>query len=209
MSCEHPLIEGAGDSEILALFATVIWPSGGSSAYDAEVRHVLLCLLLFSVMNTTALAQQQKRPQRVPHITTLHDLSKYVGTYPCSNGLLKEPVLLQSLRNILGQDYQAYREHMRLSGCGAIERVDGFLLLDVSQLHVGGYHSLIFVKESDGTLFLFWLKYMVLDKDYKFYGHRPIPTVVSRAVESNLNTGWGHVARFTVRGEQVEIQAIR
>jgi hypothetical protein len=174
--------------------------------YDADVKRLCLCFLLLSATATVSVAAQQKPHTRItPKLTTLRDLSRYVGTYPCSNGLLKQPVLLQSLRKILGQDYQAYREHMRFSGCGAIERRNGFLLLDVSQLHVGGYESLMFVSESDGALFLFWLKSTVKQKDYAFYGARPIPVEVSRAVESELNTGWGHVAKFTAHGDQLEI----
>jgi hypothetical protein len=166
-------------------------------------------LLATAVLNLCGAAQQRPTNPNNPKLATLRDLSKYVGTYPCENGLLKQPLLLQSLRKILGQDYKAYREHMRFSGCGAIEREGGFLVLDVSQLHVGGYWSLMFVRESDGALFLFWLKSTVSEKDYKFYGERPIPCEVSRGVESRLNVGWGHVAKFTVIGEQVNIDLKR
>jgi len=38
---------------------------------------------------------------------------------------------------------------------GAIERRNGFLLLDVSHLRLGGHESLMFVRESGGALFLF------------------------------------------------------
>lgn len=135
----------------------------------------------------------------------VRDLARYVGSYPCANGLLKQRVLLNSLKDILNEDYEAYREHMKFSGCGAIEKKDGLLLMDVSQLHVGGYTSMIFVRSRDGALFLFWLKKTVAEKDYSFYGKRPIPAVVSRIVESELNTSWGHVAHFRVHGENVEI----
>jgi hypothetical protein len=148
-------------------------------------------------------AQSQAQPTR---ITNTRDLVKYVGTYPCSNGLLHQQVLLSSLRKTLDGDYQAYREHMRLSGCGAIEKRDGFLLMDVSQLHVGGFTSLIFIRLSDGAIFLFWLKSTVANKNWSFYGQRPIPATVSQTVESELNKEWGHVARFSVHGENIEIQ---
>jgi hypothetical protein len=95
---------------------------------------------------------------------------------------------------------------MGLSGCGAIEKRDRFLLMDVSQLHVGGYTSLIFVRLTDGAIFLFWLKSTVADKQWSFYGERPIPATVSQTVESELNKEWGHVARFSVHGENVEIR---
>lgn len=95
---------------------------------------------------------------------------------------------------------------MGLSGCGAIEKRDGFLLMDVSQLHVGGFTSLIFIRLSDGAIFLFWLKSTVADKQRSFYGQRPIPGIVSQTVGSELNKEWGHVARFSVHGENIEIQ---
>lgn len=55
-------------------------------------------------------------------------------------------------------------------------------------------------------LFLFWLKSTVAEKQWSFYGQRPIPTSVSQTVESELNQQWGHVARFSVHGDAVEIQ---
>ncbi len=164
---------------------------------------------LLAISLCITLGAQTTHPQaRPPRLTSTRDLAKYVGTYPCRNGLLQHPVLLSSLRKALGGDYQAYREHIGLSGCGAIEKTDGFLLMDVSQLHVGGYTSLIFIRLTDGAVFLFWLKSTVADEQWNFYGERPIPTTVSRTVESELNKEWGHVARFSVHGEEVEIRRI-
>lgn len=120
--------------------------------------------------------------------------------------MLRQRVLLSALRNILGNDYPAYHEHIGLSGCGAIEKRDGFLLMDVSQMHVGGYTSLIFIRLSDGAVFLFWLKSTVAEKQGSFYGQRPIPAAVSQIVESELNSAWGHVAHFSVDGDHVDIR---
>jgi hypothetical protein len=141
-------------------------------------------------------------------ITSTRDLAKYIGTYPCTNGLLRQPILLSSLKRILDGDYNAYREHMKFSGCGAIEKRDRFLLMDVSQLHVGGYTSLIFVRLQDGVLFLFWLKSTVAQKEYRFYGPKPIPAAISQTVEQELNTTWGRVAQFHVRGENDQIDLV-
>ncbi len=169
----------------------------------AGVKRLSPPAILFMVLLTLETAASESRPLQ---ITYTRDLGKYAGTYPCSNGLLKQRALLSSLKNILDGDYAAFRAHMRVSGCGAIEKRDGFLLMDVSQLHVGGYTSLIFVRLSDGAVFLFWLKKTVAEKDYSFYGQRPIPAAVSQIVESELNTTWGHVAKFQVRGEKVEMR---
>jgi len=138
-------------------------------------------------------------------LTSMVDLVDYVGTYPCSTGLLKESVLLRALERALGGDYGAYREHMQASGCGAIERKEGLLLMDVSQSGVGGYSSLIFVRLGDGAMYVFWLRGIVSDRKWKIYGSPPIPVAVVKTVVDQMNTKWGHVASFRARGEQVEI----
>ena len=166
-----------------------------------------LAVLLLGLAARTTVAAQTTRPHPNPiRLTSTRDLVKYVGTYPCTNGLLRDKVLLSSLKNILDRDYSAYREHMALSGCGAIEKRDGLLLMDVSQLHVGGYTSFILVRVEDGAVFLFWLRSTVTDRQWSFYGQRPIPTAISQVVQSELNTTWGHVAHFSVHGDQVDIR---
>ena len=82
---------------------------------------------------------------------------------------------------------------------------DGVLYADLSQLHVGGYSSLVFVDINHHKMYLFWLKGTVSDKDYRIYGDRPIPETVSRVIEKELNTSWGHVAEFKVTGDNVII----
>ena len=165
---------------------------------------VTLGVLRIALASAVASAADKGAPP--PRLTSTRDLAHYVGTYPCSNGLLKDRVLLGALKKTLGPEYDAYREHIHFSDCGAIERRDGFLLLDVSQLHVGGYSSLIFVRLTDGNLFLFWLKSTVADKQWQLYGPRPIPETVLHTVETEMNTSWGHVALFSMRGEQLDIE---
>jgi hypothetical protein len=166
---------------------------------------ILGCCALVAFAFLSGAVQAETKRSR-PRLTSTLDLEQWVGTYPCSNGLLKHPVLLDALKNVLGRDYRAYRKHMQLSGCGAMERRDGFLLMDVSQLHVGGYSSLIFVRLTDGMLFVFWLKSTVAEKQWQFYGPRPIPETVTQTVETEMNKEWGHVARFKVRGAELDIE---
>lgn len=181
------------------------WQQVGHQRRLLVVNKIAAPLLAVFLCNT--LGAQTPQPQVHPtRLASTRDLAKFVGTYPCSNGLLQDRVLLSSLRKVLDSDYQAYREHMGLSGCGAIEKRDGFLLMDVSQLHVGGYTSLIFIRLHDGALFLFWLKSTVAEKHWSFYGQRPIPTTVCQIVESELNKEWGHVAQFSFDGENLEIR---
>ena len=74
-----------------------------------------------------------------PKLSSARDLERYVGTFPCRNGLLESKVLLHSLKTILKTDYAAYREHMSFSGCGAKEirlLADGCFPTACRRLHV-------------------------------------------------------------------------
>jgi len=64
---------------------------------------------------------------------------------------------------------------------------------------------MIFVRPADGAVYVFWLKGTVAEKRYEIYGPRPVPTVVMEQIAQNLNVSWGHVARFTVHGEVLDI----
>jgi hypothetical protein len=141
----------------------------------------------------------------VPQLGSLAELSEHVGEYPCSTGLLEAPVLRAALKGILGTDYDAYLDHMHFSGCGAIQRPGAFLLMDVSQLHVGGYSSLIFVRPSDGAVYVFWLRGTVAEKRYALYGVQPVPDEVRQTIVTEMNMAWGHVATFSWRGAILEI----
>ncbi len=163
-----------------------------------------LFLLCSSTTNTMANGQQPESS-----LTKLQDLGRYVGEYPCLNGLLKAPVLNAALRKTLGSEYNAYAEHMTFSGCGAIVRNGPYLLLDVSQLHVGGYTSIILVRESDGVLFLAWLKGTVVGRDITIYGPKPIPQSVLDTFARTLNVAWGHVACFRPEGDSLSVDTDR
>lgn len=45
-------------------------------------------------------------------------------------------MLRTALQALLKDDYLSYVQHIKSSGCGAIENRGSFLLMDVSQLHV-------------------------------------------------------------------------
>lgn len=135
-----------------------------------------------------------------PRLHRLQDLARHVGEYPCTNGLLNAPVLQAAIRKTLGADYGPYREHMSLSGCGAIARRGPYLLMDVSQLHVGGYTSVILGRESDEALFLLWLKSTVAEHDLHVYGSAPLPASALNLFAQAMNASWGHVACFRPQG---------
>jgi hypothetical protein len=91
-------------------------------------------------------------------------------------------------KETLRSDYQAYRQHIAFSGCGPLELRDGYIFADVSQLHVGGYTSFIFIHSNDATTYVFWLKGTVRDKEWELYGPKPVPDAVLHTVEAELNT---------------------
>jgi hypothetical protein len=140
----------------------------------------------------------------VPALESLTSLARHVGEYPCSTGLLGAPVLQSAIRSVLAADYGAYLEHIQQSGCGAIAWRGAWLLLDVSQLHVGGYTSFILVNPTTKQVWVFWLQGEVMDKKWMLYGRQPVPGDMSKAIVDELNSSWGHVASFSWRdGELV------
>ena len=151
------------------------------------------------------LACQTRRA--TPPLRSLRDLGAYVGTYPCQNGLLKTAVLRHAVMSVLGPDSSAYSAHIGQSGCGQIEREHDFLVMDVSQLHVGGYSSLIVVRPIDGAVWVYWLDGPVaFEAPTPIYGRHPVPRSVLDAIERRMNEVWGHVAHFRVRADSVIIE---
>ena len=73
------------------------------------------------------------------------------------------------------------------------------MLLDVSQLHVGGYTSFIIVNPKSAGLWVFWLPGMVKEQKWKLYGRQPVPSEIPKVIVDELNTIWGHVASFSWR----------
>jgi hypothetical protein len=163
----------------------------------------LLLLLICPIWCYTATAQPSK--PTAGRLSDIHQISKFLGTYPCESGLLDSPALKSAFKRTLGADYREYLKHISLSGCGRLEMRDQYAFADVSQLHVGGYTSYIFVRPSDGTTYVFWLNSTVREKHWAFYGPKPIPEIVLHTVETELNEAWGHVAHFQIVGQNLEI----
>jgi hypothetical protein len=81
--------------------------------------------------------------------------------------------------------------------------------MDVSQLHVGGYTSLILVREPDEAIFLFWLSSTVAERTARVYGPRPVPAEALDIFRHEMNSSWGHVACFTVDADSLAIDLTR
>lgn len=148
-------------------------------------------------------AQQRPAP---PRLSSIAELPAYEHTYPCSTGLLRTPVLVGALRRTLGPEYLSYRRFVQQAGCGQLEVRDSIVLMDVSQLHVGGWQSMILVREQDTTMWVAWLNEPVAPNGWvRFFGPRPIPSSVRDIVLASLIEGWAHVAAFVPAGDTVAI----
>lgn len=165
---------------------------------------ILALVVFLLVLPSVGSGKPTKTGKRV-NLAALAQLSQHVGEYPCSNGITSSRVFRSALKSTLKLDYQSYLEFLQFAGCGQIEKHDDYLLMDLSQEHVGGYGSLVFVHIPDNKVHLFWLKERVWDKKWQIYGERPIPPPILRLIEANMNEGWGHVATFTFEGEQLQI----
>jgi len=133
-------------------------------------------------------------------------LMNYIGAYSKKTDFFTNPIIKAELQRILGPDLKSYYEFIELSGCGEISYKYGLIYGEVSQDHVGGYSSLFLVNAKEKKMYLFWLKKMVRDKDYKIYGDKPIPANVLNIIEQEMNIGWGHVAIFKIIDDSINIQ---
>ncbi len=134
-------------------------------------------------------------------------LDMYVGTFPCAgkDRLFREPAVLQALKTALGNDWKAFEQHRAVSGCSAVDRYNNYLFVDVAQLHVGGYDSMILFNPENKQAYVFWLKGRVLDGDAVTYGQRPIPLDVLEKFQRELSIAWGHAASFLVQNGELVI----
>ena len=167
------------------------------------MRNLLLVLLVCLIWCDAAIAQPSKPSAK--RLSDIHKITTFLGTFPCECGLLQSPALQSAFKQTLGKDYPEYQTHISLSGCGRLEMRDEYAFADVSQLHVGGYTSYIFVRPSDGATYVFWLNSIVREKHWAFYGQKPIPEIVLQTVAAELNNAWGHVAHFQAVGQNLEI----
>jgi hypothetical protein len=81
--------------------------------------------------------------------------------------------------------------------------------MDVSQLHVGGYTSIMLIRESDGALSLLWLKTTVADGNLNIYSERLIEQSALQEFGRAMNVAWGHVACFLPEGHALRIDTSR
>ncbi len=165
------------------------------------MRRLAATAAMFSLLAPAALGAQGQRLG----VRALGSLPRYVGTYPCTNGIIVSPALQNALARTLGKDFAAYQKHLGLSSCGPIEREGQYIVMDESRMGVGGYSSLIYVRLPDEAMYVFWLDSLVTDKVYRIYGPRPIPPDVMSSIVRHMNDGWGQVATFSASGEKLSI----
>lgn len=124
------------------------------------------------------------------HLSDIHQIGRFVGTFPCETGLLNSPALRAAFKRTLAADYAEYLKHISISGCGKLEMRGQYAFADVSELHVGGYTSYIFVRPDNGAMYVFWLNSTVAQKQWAFYGPKPIPDIVLQTVADDLFECW-------------------
>jgi hypothetical protein len=147
----------------------------------------------------------QPRKKSAAELSDIHMIGKFLGAFPCENGLINSPALRSVLKRALDTDYREYENFSSLAGCGRLERRDQYVFADISQLHVGGYTSYIFVRPRDGTTYVFLLNSTVSEKHWTLYGPKPVPDIVLQTVGAELNGAWGHVANFQFVGQNLQI----
>lgn len=159
----------------------------------------LVCLI------QTGFAQAPTSKNDIRAAQAYDNLKKYIGKYPKQTKFFNEPLVKSELKKILQNDYQQYLRHVGFSGCGPFMLKETFLYADVSQLHVGGYSSLVFVDLKERRFYLFWLKGQVAEKKYQIYGEIPIPGAILKAIVEEMNQSWGHVAEFEIKDNGIAI----
>lgn len=135
-------------------------------------------------------------------------LNAYVGKYPKETDIFKNELVTNELKKILNDDYDAYLNFVESAGCGIVEKLDDIIYCDISMEHVGGHNSLFLIDTKEFEMYLFWLNGTVREKDYKIYGKRPIPILIKKIIVDDLNTGWGHVARFEFHYDSLLINVV-
>ncbi len=161
------------------------------------VRTTAAVLVILSAVLT---AQVKRAP-----VQSLAALPRYVGTYPCANGVIIAPVVQEALKRALGADFTAYQKHIGLASCGPVEREGQFIVMDESRMGVAGHTSYIFVRLPDEAVYVFWLKSLLTERNYQVYGPRPVPKEVMDSIVRRMNEGWGRAAQFTARGDKLDI----
>ncbi|HCY77676.1 MAG TPA: hypothetical protein DHV28_17325 [Ignavibacteriales bacterium] len=136
------------------------------------------------------------------------ELDAYVGKYSKDTGFFENDLVKTELKKILDDDFNAYMKFVETAGYGIIEKVDNIIYGDVSMMHVGGYNSLFLIDTKKREMYLFWMNGALRDKEYQIYGTRPIPETIKKIIEDDMNTGFGHVAKFYFKNDHLEINVI-
>jgi len=142
-------------------------------------------------------------------ITALSELPAHLGEYPCRNGVLESPVLRAALREVLGQDFEAYLEHVERSGCAPVAERGSWIVLDVSQVYYteGGGTSFILVGPRSGQVYVVWVPWIYTDgRKARVYGPQPVPRDVATIVIDELTLSLGHDETFSWRDGVVQIK---
>ena len=66
------------------------------------------------------------------------------------------------------------------------------------QRGVGGYTADVILDSKD-NLYIFWINDQVKSGNFEVFGEKQFSPTLFSVIEKELNTTWGHVARFTFK----------
>ena len=166
------------------------------------------CYVFAFFMNSTPLEKKQNETgYNFDNKQNLkwRELDAFVGSYSKDTGFIDNELVENQLKKILGDDYNSYMRFVKSAGSGIVEKLDDIIYCDISLEHISGYNSLILINMKEREMYLFWMNGTVRDKNFKIYGKRPIPLQIKKIIEDDMNTGWGHVARFEFKNDSLLI----
>jgi hypothetical protein len=126
---------------------------------------------------------------------TYESLLSYVGTFPCTKNseFSKNYFVIQEVKKILNDDYRYYLNYINICSCAKIVEVDGIVVVDYAQMHVGANNCTILFDVANQKTYLFWLKGSKKANSPGYvdmaviYGERPLPSYIHKLIEEK----WG------------------
>ncbi|QYY37099.1 hypothetical protein [Ruficoccus sp. ZRK36] len=166
----------------------------------------LFSVLFLCVLSNVAAfgSDDTEYAQRVERIS---DIRSQVGKFcvPQRCYFFHSTCIRAELKRILGDDFEEYLRHLAHSGSSMLTLEGDTVSVDVSQLHVGGFTSLLYFDLQKETIVLFWMRAGVLEQDHAVYGDKPVRADILDSMVSSLNSTWGHVAEFSRDGQEISI----
>jgi hypothetical protein len=142
-------------------------------------------------------------------ITTLSELSKHLGEYPCRNGLLESPVLRTALQSVLANDYERYLEYVDVPDAAlSLSVARGFSWMSRGCItgRAGARRSFLSNRSPSASMCCGSAGTTAKGRQ-RVYGPQPVPLDVSTLIVDELNSSRGDVESFSWRDGAVHFEA--